>query len=83
MNINSQLLAEVNNKMDYLIIGHNATSYRLPLIVELMKEYEGKICVQTKNIKGKYIVFDKNTFLDALKIYQGENNNTNDNEKKT
>jgi hypothetical protein len=83
MNINNQLLAEVNNKMDYLIIGHNATSYKLPLIVEYMKEYEGKICIESKNIKGKYIVFDKDTFMDAVQKYIQENENNNENNKET
>jgi len=80
--VNQQLANELNNKLDFLIIGHNATSYKLPLIVECIKEYEGKICVQTKNIKGKYIVFEKDTLLDALEKYKGENNNNNGNNNK-
>lgn len=81
MNANSQLLAEVNNKLECFIIGHNATSYKLPLIVDYVKEYEGKLCVETKNIKGKYIVFDKDTFIDAFNKYIGDNNNNNGKEK--
>ena len=68
--MNQQLLNEVNQKLDFLIIGHNATSYKMPLIVEYIKEYENKICIETKNIKGKYIVFDKETLLNAVEKYQ-------------
>ena len=66
-----------------MIIGHNATSYKLPLVVEYIKEYEGKLCIETRNIKGKYIVFDKDTLIDAFKIYLKENNNENIKDEKT
>jgi len=80
--INNKLLSEINEKLDFFVIGQNATSYKLPLIVEYIKEYENKICVESKNIKGKYIVFDKDTFLDAVLQYQtGANNNDNNNTK--
>lgn len=73
MNINNQLLAELNNKLEFLIIGHNSTSYKLPLIVECVKEYEGKICLECKNIKGKYLVFDKTTFLKEVENFNNNN----------
>ena len=63
--------------IENIVIGYNATSYKLPLLVEEIKEYEGKICIQTRNIKGKYIVFDKDTLMDAFKKYQHENNKNN------
>ena len=78
----NKALDQLNEKIDFLIIGEKATSYKMPLVVEYAKEYEGKICIETKNIRGKYIVFDKETFINAVKKYlQGENNNNNDNEK--
>lgn len=82
--MNHQILADFNNKIDYIIIGHNATSYKLPLIVDYVKEYEDKICIECRNIKGKYIVFDKTTFLNAIQEYNNnnkENNNDNNKEK--
>lgn len=81
--MNQQLASEINQKLDFLIIGHNATSYKLPLIVEYIKEYDNKICVETKNIKGKYIVFDKDTLISAFKNYLEENNNNNGKDEKT
>ena len=79
--MNERTLEQLNNALDNIVIGYNATSYKLPLIVEEVKEYEDKICVSTKNIKGKYIVFDKTTLLDAFKKYNGENKNNNETEE--
>jgi hypothetical protein len=80
----------INEKIEFLIIGEKATSYKLPLIVEYIKDYtlnngNELICVETKNINGKYIVFDKNTFLTAINNYnKGDyNNNGNKNKKET
>ncbi len=36
-----------------------------------MKDYEGKVCIEVKNVKGKYIVFDKKTFKKAYDDYIG------------
>lgn len=79
-------VARFNEKIDFLIIGEKATSYRLPLIVNSVKEYEGKICIETKNIRDMYIVFDKTTFLKSLGEYLEQYNinigeNINGNEK--
>jgi len=82
--MNQQLLNEINNKIDFLIIGHNVTSYKNPSQVDCVKEYEGKICIEVKNIKNKYIVFDKDTLISAFKNYLKDNNNDNINkEEKT
>lgn len=79
-------LKHLDETLNYLIIGEKATSYKMPLIVEYFKNYDDKICVETKNIKGKYIVFDKISFLNAVKEYNnnGEpNGNKNNKEEKT
>lgn len=68
--MDNRIINAVNDKLDFIIIGHNATSYKLPLIVDEIKEYEGKICIDCKNIKGKYIVFDEKTFFDAVDRYR-------------
>jgi hypothetical protein len=68
--MNDKTIELINNKIDFVIIGHNATSYKLPLIVDSIKEYQGKICIDCKNIKGKYIVFDKDTFFDAVDTFR-------------
>lgn len=81
--MNQQLLNEINNKIDFLIIGHNVTSYKNPSIVDSVKEYEGKICIEVKTIKSKYIVFDKDTLINAFKKYLQDNNNENNNKEKT
>ncbi len=80
--MNQQLANDLNDKLDFLIIGHNATSYKLPLIVAYIKEWDDKICIDCKNIKGKYIVFDKQTFIDAVEKYNNKDNN-NDKDEKT
>jgi hypothetical protein len=83
MNINDKSLIQLKDILENIVIGYNATSYKLPLIVEEVKEYENKICVQTLNIKGKYIVFDKDTLMSAFNKYTGENTNDNNNKKET
>ena len=79
--MNDQQAVALCNALENITIGYNATSYKLPLIVEEVKEYENKICVQTRNIKGRYIVFDKDTLIDAFKKYIGDNHNNNENQK--
>ena len=72
--MSNENLKRATDTLDYLIIGHNATSYKLPLIVDSIKEYENKICIDCKNIKGKYIVFDKDTFFEAVDAFRNSQN---------
>lgn len=73
--MDNKIISQINEKLDFLIIGHNATSYKLPLVVDTINEYKDKgcMCIDCKNIKGKYIVFDKDSFFEALARYQNQN----------
>lgn len=64
---------DIKKYIDYTIIGEKATSYKMPLVVSSISEYETNnntiVCIDTKNINGYYIVFDKNTFIKKIKEY--------------
>jgi hypothetical protein len=58
------------NDSELMIIGHNSTSYKCPLIVEYIKEWEGKMLIDVKQINGRYLVFDPESFESAYNQYK-------------
>lgn len=64
---------EINDKAEFLMIGEKSTSYKCPLVIEDITEWEGKILIDTKQIRNRYLVFDKNNFQEKVKKFIGEN----------
>jgi hypothetical protein len=59
---------DIKQNIDWMIIGEKVTSYKDPLSVEKIGEYNGFITVYTKQLSGlgKQLAFEKESFLKAI-----------------
>ena len=64
----------INDKLDYFLIGEKVTNYQIPLIVEKITKFNGILTMYTRNIKGKQLAFEEDSLITAINNYNRNNN---------